>query len=78
MEIEVGDSTYPIASYNGYLQGTSSSTRFTTNNVQATGGAIYKVAIQQARFQVVAAKEDRYDFSIQFVAESRRHLLIRG
>lgn len=71
LEIEVGDSLYPIASYQGYLQGTSSSTRFTTNNVQATGGAIYKVAIQQARFQVVAAKEDRYDFSIQFVAESR-------
>ena len=74
LEIEVGDSTYPIASYNGYLQGTSSSTRFIAEGgsyYHATGGAIYRVAIQQARFQVQAAKEDRYDFSIQLIAESR-------
>jgi len=72
LEVEIGDSTYPISSYQGYLTGTSSSTRFTgASNIHATGGAIYKVAIQQARFQVVAAKEDRYEFSIQFVAESR-------
>ena len=37
----------------------------------ATGGAIYKVAIQQARFQVVSGKEDRYDFSLQLVSEAR-------
>jgi len=72
LEIEIGDAKYPISSYQGYLQGNkSTNTRFTTNNAHATGGAIYRVAIQQARFQVVAAKEDRYDFSIQFVAESR-------
>jgi len=76
LEIEVGDATHPISSYDGYLEGNkSNTTRFVVPNpdvrYHSTGGAIYKVAIQQARFQVVAAKEDRYDFSIQFVAESR-------
>ena len=76
LEIEVGDALYPIASYQGYLEGNrSNTTRFVEPDpfvgYHSTGGAIYKVAIQQARFQVVAAKEDRYDFSIQFVAESR-------
>jgi len=37
----------------------------------ATGGGIYKVAIQQGRFSLNAAKEDRYDFSLQFVATGR-------
>ena len=76
LEVEIGDSTYPISSYNGYLEGgANTNTRFVEPDpfvgYHATGGSIYKVAIQQARFQVVAAKEDRYDFSIQFVAESR-------
>ena len=74
LEIEVGDSTFPISSYDGYLSGGSgTSSRFggSVTDTHSTGGAIYKVAIQQARFQVMAAKEDRYDFSIQFVAESR-------
>jgi len=75
LEVEIGDSTYPISSYNGYILGTSDSTRFVVPDpfvgYHSTGGAIYKVAIQQARFQVVAAKEDRYEFSIQFVSESR-------
>ena len=39
---------------------------------QQTGGAIYLVALQQARFQVDAAKEDRYTFSMQFVVSARR------
>jgi len=76
LEIEIGDALYPIASYQGYLEGgKSNNTRFVVPNpavyYHSTGGAIYRVAVQQARFQVVAAKEDRYDFSIQFVAESR-------
>jgi len=36
-----------------------------------TGGGIYKVAIQQARFQVDASKEDRWTFAMQFVCKSR-------
>ena len=74
LEIEIGDATFPISSYDGYLEGNkNNTTRFggSVTDTHSTGGAIYKVAIQQARFQVVAAKEDRYDFSIQFVAESR-------
>ena len=73
LEIEIGDSTFPISSYDGYITGTSSSSRFgnSVTDTHSTGGAIYKVAIQQARFQVVAAKEDRYAFSIQIVSESR-------
>ena len=39
---------------------------------QQTGGAIYLVALQQVRFQVDAAKEDRYTFSMQFVVTSRK------
>ena len=39
---------------------------------QQTGGAIYEVALQQIRFQVDAAKEDRYTFSMQFVVSSRK------
>ena len=37
-----------------------------------TGGAVYLVALQQARFQVDAAKEDRYTFSMQFVVSARK------
>ena len=37
-----------------------------------TGGAIYRVAIQSARFGLNASREDRYDFSMQFVAAARQ------
>ena len=37
-----------------------------------TGGGVYKVAIQQARFQVDAAREDRWTFAMQFVCKSRQ------
>ena len=36
-----------------------------------TGGGVYKVSIQQARFQVDASKEDRWTFAMQFVCKSR-------
>ena len=36
-----------------------------------TGGGLYKVAIQQVRFQVDASREDRWTFAIQFVCKSR-------
>ena len=41
----------------------------TTNH--ATGGAIYQVAIQQMRFEVQAGKEDRWQYTMQFVARAR-------
>ena len=56
LELEVGDSSVPIA---------------TTGPVLATGGGVYKVAIQQVRFQVDATKEDRWTFALQFVCKSR-------
>lgn len=40
-----------------------------------TGGAIYVVAVQQARFQVDPATEDRWSFQMQFVAESRKDVV---
>ena len=36
-----------------------------------TGGAIYQIAIQMARFQQNAAQEDRWSFSIQLIAKAR-------
>ena len=36
-----------------------------------TGGAIYNVAIQNASFNLSAGKENRYDFSLSFVATTR-------
>jgi len=42
-----------------------------TGHISATGGGLYKVAIQQCRFQIDAAKEDRWTFALQFVAKSR-------
>ena len=37
-----------------------------------TGGAVYEVSLQQCRMQVDATKEDRYQFSMQFVVTSRK------
>ena len=73
LELEVGDAKFPIAaSGGGRLAGSVSATRYASDSTsEATGGAIYRVAIQQARFQLNAAREDRYDFTMQFVAESR-------
>ena len=37
----------------------------------ATGGANYKIAIQQGRFQQNAAQEDRWQFTMQLIAKAR-------
>ena len=58
LELEWGDAAYP--------------TYDTGSTTHATGGAVYEVAVQQCRFQVDAAKEDRYTFSMQFVVTARR------
>ena len=71
LQLEIGDAKYPISSYGGYLDTAVPVQRFNIAGVHATGGAIYDVAIQQGRFSLNAAKEDRYDFSLQFVATSR-------
>ena len=71
LQIEIGDAQYPLASYGGYAPGGNVTNRFSTSNQQATGGAIYEVAIQQCRFSLKAATEDRYEFTMQFVAKAR-------
>jgi hypothetical protein len=57
LEFEVGDATTP--DYSG--SGTTAS----------TGGGIYKVAVTQFQFSQAPGLEDRWAFSIQFVAEWR-------
>jgi len=73
LQLEIGDAKFPIESYDGYLDPGSASNRFVSGQVDnhSTGGAVYEVAIQQSRFALNAGREDRYDFSIQFVAKGR-------
>ena len=68
LEIEVGDTTFPTdASSNAY-----NSDGDLLLPASWTGGAVYRVAIQQARFQLNPAREDRYDFSLSLVAGARQ------
>ena len=62
LELEIGDAEFPR--YNRSSLGTADSG-------DETGGGLYYVSIQQARFQVDAAKEDRWEFQMQFVSEAR-------
>jgi len=75
LEIEIGDAKFPIDSYSGYLDtkgGSGTTSRFSSQaDNHATGGAVYEVAVQQGRFSLNAAKEDRYDFTLQFVITRR-------
>jgi len=78
LEIEIGDIKYPIEAYEGYLDPSCTDSRYTLvgdpaamPKVHATGGGLYGVAIQQGRFSLNAAREDRYDFTLQFVITRR-------
>ena len=75
IQIEIGDAKYPIDSYGGYISGGPATNRYHAvsgnRNNHATGGAIYEVAIQQCRFSMKASTEDRYEFTMQFVAKAR-------
>jgi len=72
LQIEIGDSKFPIAAYDGFLDPSNAVSRYASNyNVHATGGGIYGCAIQQGRFSLNAAREDRYDFTLQFVITRR-------
>ena len=55
LQVEIGDSTQPDW----------------TSNTASTGGGIYKVAVQQMQFSVSPAMEDRWVYSVQFVAKLR-------
>ena len=73
LQLEIGDAKYPIDAYEGYMDPANTASRYASGvtDIHATGGAIYNVAIQQARFSLNAAREDRFDFSLQFVSGSR-------
>ena len=55
LQVEVGDATQPESSA----------------GTVATGGGVYKVAVQQMQFSVSPAMEDRWVYSIQFVSKLR-------
>jgi hypothetical protein len=63
----IGDDTYPIFDRDS----TGAPVTGAGNNPQATGGASYVVALQQARFQLDAGREDRWIVQMQFVCEAR-------
>ena len=67
----IGDATFPAykVKEDGVL--TTGDTDF------ATGGGTYQVALQQARFQMDAGREDRWICQMQFVAMSRRDVVPR-
>ena len=58
LQIEWGDTTTPVS----------------TNSANATGGALYHVAIQQAQFSVLPAQEDRWQYTMQFIAKGRNDI----
>ena len=64
MTLQIGDPTYPVFD-RGHLGTNPSGTPL------ATGGAKYRVALQQCRFQLDAGREDRWIFQMQFVCEAR-------
>ena len=64
----IGDATYPV-----YNIDTDGDTANGTN--WATGGGEYEVALQKARFQMDAGREDRWICQMQFVSMSRRDVI---
>jgi hypothetical protein len=68
LELEVGDTTFPTdGSSNAY-----NSDGDLLLPASWTGGAVYRVAVQMARFQLNPSREDRYDFSMQLVSGARQ------
>jgi len=77
LELEIGDANYPR--YNTAAEWTPadpSLTPFLASGTNSeTGGGVYVVAIQQCRFQVDPAQEDRWQFQMQLVCESRKDVI---
>ena len=55
MQLEIGDATTPIS----------------TSGADATGGSVYAVIAQQFQFTMLPGMEDRWMFTLSFVAGSR-------
>jgi len=77
LELEIGDANYPR--YNTAAEWTpadpSLTPLLTSGTNSETGGGVYVVAIQQCRFQVDPAQEDRWQFQMQLVCESRKDVI---
>ena len=58
-EIEIGDSTYPIA---------------TSGSNLSTGGAVYQASVVVAQFTQRPGEEDRWVFTIQFTSKWRKDM----
>jgi len=58
LQVEIGDTTVELS----------------TGSANSTGGGLYIVAIQQAQFSQEPAKEDRWNFTLQFVAKARNDI----
>jgi len=72
LQVEIGDSKFPIEAYDGFLDPSVAISRYYADyHLHATGGGNYGCAIQQGRFSLNAASEDRYDFTLQFVITRR-------
>ena len=63
LELEIGDASFPV--FNRTVDGDDAT-------ADETGGGVYVVAIQQCRFQVDPAQEDRWQFQMQLVCQSRK------
>ncbi len=67
----IGDASFPV--WKVKEDGTAGA----NDNNFATGGGTYQVALQQARFQLDAGREDRWICQMQFVSMSRRDVVPR-
>ena len=75
LTLVIGDPTAPI--WNVKEDGVAEvSSNFGTATF-STGGGTYQVALQQARFQLDAGREDRWICQMQFVSMSRRDVVPR-
>jgi len=72
LEIEIGDANFPVHNRAIEPRPNGSSPVLTSSDLNETGGGLYVVAIQQARFQIDPGTEDRWTFQMQFVCESRK------
>tara|TARA_R110000824_G_scaffold401764_1_gene615212 strand:- start:23720 stop:24430 length:711 start_codon:yes stop_codon:yes gene_type:complete len=77
LELEILDATYPryntAAEYHGNV---SSSAKLTSVTASETGGAVYQVAIQSARFDMDAGQEDRWSYQLKFITDHRKDFKI--
>ena len=74
IELEIGDANHPRFNTAADPHSDTGS-RFTIasgSNFVETGGGVYVVAINNARFDMEAGAEDRWNYQLQFIAEYRK------